>query len=143
MVDTGMIGFCATATITSTAAGTAVSLVANGASVIIPPDYIAFIQSFRLKVNGATAWSGGTLTKLTIEDNAGTPVPLFDIAVAALTGNALLGPYSANVTPKTPWVLNTGATAGAGLQIIGDHNAGAGSSVVVTVFGYYAKQANV
>lgn len=124
--------FVATATITSTAAGTAVSLKPDTA---IPAGSKVYVTNFVAKVNGGTAWSGGSNTIVTIQDTNGTPVVFSTIAVAALTGNAELRPGTSNVTSGAAFYLGTGGTAGCGLVVKGDANAGAGSDLTVTVSG--------
>lgn len=122
--------FVATGTITSTAAGTAVTLKSD---VEIPAGSQVWVTAVQMLVNGATAWSGGSFTTLSIQDSNGTPVVFFNADAAALTGNAQLGFGTANTTGGAGVV--TGGTAGKGLQIKGNANAGAGSAVIVTVSG--------
>ncbi len=98
--------------------------------------YLGITTGFNLTywnamVNGATAWT--TTTTVTFQDLAG--VALFTIGVAALTANAQVWPWSANVTLGDAAIL--GGTAAKGFQVIADANAGAGSNLVLNYGGYY------
>lgn len=139
LLNTEAIGFVATAKLTSAAAATAVSLVADSA---VPKGYVPFITKMLAYVNGSTAWTDSTGTIVTVQDTNASPVVFATIAKAGLTNAAKLGLYSANVTPGNAVLLNTGGTASCGLNVVADHNFAAGSDLYVTVYGYYALQAN-
>ncbi len=124
--------FSATARIAAAAAGSAIELLPDSN---VHEDRRVYILGLFAKVDGATAWSGGSFTELYLQDSNGTPVVFFTAAVAALTANALLVPGVANLTAEDPFALATGGTLNKGLQIVGDADAGAGSDLVVTVFG--------
>lgn len=134
-----VIHFERTATIVSTAAGTAVPLIRDAE---VPVGFVPYVTGFSVAVNGSTAWSGGSFTALGLTDTNGTPVSFASVAVAALTSNANVFPHSSNVTLGAAFRLQSGGTAGKGLQAKGDANAGAGSDVVVTVRGYYRRVLN-
>jgi hypothetical protein len=89
--------------------------------------------AFKALVGGGTAWSGGTGTKVAIQDTNGTPVVGAEIAVAALTGNAVIGEFTANVTLKSGMA---GFTTAKGISLKADNNFGAGSALSVTVTGF-------
>lgn len=124
------VPFVATATITSAAAATAVTLVPDTA---VPAGKKVYVTGFHAKVNGATEWA--TTATVKIQDSNGTPVEFATMAVAALTANALVFPATANITPAAAFTLGTGGTAAKGLVLKGDAN-GTGSDLVVTVTGF-------
>lgn len=126
--------FKKTAILTSAAATTAQTLLTD----LETEGGTVYITNIIAKVNGGTAWSGGTFSKAVIQDNAGSPVEQASIAVAGLTGNALLFPSTANVTIGAGISLQSGATAGKGISLVGDNAAGAGSDLYVTIVGYIA-----
>jgi hypothetical protein len=124
--------FKATATLTSAAAATPVTLLADSA---VPAGKKVYITGFFAKVNGATAW--GTTANCYVKDSASSPVTAITMAVAALTANAFVTVNTANITIADPVALNTGLTAAKGLTISGNAN-GTGSDLVVTVTGFIA-----
>lgn len=124
------VPFTATATITSAAAATAVTLIPDSA---VPPGKKVYVTGFVGKVNGATLWA--TTASVKIQDSNGTPVDYFTMLVAALTANAEVRPGTTNVTSEAAYNLGTGGTAAKGLRLKGNAN-GTGSSLVVTVTGY-------
>ncbi|TGL39638.1 hypothetical protein EHQ53_14040 [Leptospira langatensis] len=126
------IPFVRTVQLTSAAAATPVSIVADSE---IPAGYKVYVDHVSVKVNGATNWA--TTANVKIQDTNGTPVDFMTYLVAALTGNAFVGLTSANVTVENALALQTGGTAGKGLQIKGDAN-GTGSTLYVTVYGRIA-----
>lgn len=126
----GVERFHVTVTVVSTAAGTAVSIIPDAQ---VGPDRTLYLQGFIAKVDGATAWT--TLTSLKLQDTNGTAVDLATILAAALTGNARLVPGTANVTLEDAFCKGTGATQGKGLQALANVNAGAGSTLSLTVWG--------
>lgn len=119
--------FFATATLTSAAAATAVTVLADAA---VPAWKKAYVQGFFV-VNGATAW--GTTTAVTIEDTAG--VAIGSIAASALTAHAYVPQTAgAGVTLATAYLTGAGGTAAKGLKVVGDAN-GTGSDLTVVVWG--------
>ena len=122
--------FVATATLTSAAAATPITLLADS---LVPSGKKVYVTGFVAKVNGSTAWS--TTANVKIQDSNGTPVVFFTALVAALTGNAEVRPGTSNITSGAAYNQGTGGTAAKGLQIVGDAN-GAGSDLVVTVHGF-------
>ncbi len=128
-----VILFSRTVTLTSAAAATAVSIIADSE---VPAGFTPYILNFRAQVNGGTPWA--TTATVKIQDTAGTPVDFVTFAVAGLTANAYLVDNTANVTLGTAYSLNTGGTAGKGLRVVGNAN-GTGSNLVVTVVGIYVK----
>lgn len=127
-IDVGL-PFVATASLTSAAAATPVTLLSATA---VPLGKKVYITGFHAKVTGSTAWA--TTATVKIQDTNGTPVDYFTIAVAALTGNAEIRPGTANVTNENAYILGTGGTATKGLQLKGNVN-GTGSTLTVTVQG--------
>lgn len=119
--------FHVTGTLTSAAAGTAVVLITDAQ---VGSGRKVYVRNFRAKVDGGTNWA--TTATVKIQDTNGTPVDFVTMAVAALTGNAFVGPHTANITAEAAFAKNSGGTAGKGLQIKGDAN-GTGSNLVVTV----------
>lgn len=132
MGNTGdnVIWFTKTATITSAAAATAVSVVADAE---VGTGRIVHVTDVLARVNGTTGW--GTTATVKLQDTNGTPVDFVTYAVAALTNQARVYLSSSNVTNENALSLNTGGTAGKGLQLKGNAN-GTGSDLVVTVTGY-------
>lgn len=126
-----VIQFTRTVTLTSAAAGTAVSVVTDAE---VPAGFTLFVEDWSAKVNGGTLW--GTVTSVKLQDTSA--VDFSTIAVAALAANAYVKPNTANVTVDPAMAINTGGTAGKGLQIKANAN-GTGSDLVVTVVGYLKK----
>lgn len=123
--------FSVTATITSGAAATAVSLIADSA---VPTGKTCYVTGFIGRVNGTTQW--GTTATVKIQDTNGTPVDFVTMAVAALTSQARVYPGTANVTTENAMANGTGGTVNKGLQIKGNAN-GTGSDLIVTVTGFF------
>ncbi len=121
--------FFRTATITSAAAATPVSLLSD---LVVPDGKKVYLEGFIAKVNGATLWA--TTANVKIQDTNGTPVDFVTMLVAALTGNATVVPGTANVTLENAYALGTGGTLSKGLQLLGNAN-GTGSDLVVSVWG--------
>lgn len=128
------IPFYARATLTAAAAGTAVHVVPEAdvpaGKKILPIDVV-------LNVSGGTAWTDATATIVKLQDTAGTPVVVATYAKAGLTANAVLGKIGANITTGVPIKTGVGLTAGKGLDIVSDANFGAGSDIIVSVFGLF------
>lgn len=121
--------FVLTATITSAAAATAVNILPDSR---VTAGRKVYLSGFHAEVNGATNWA--TTATVKIQDTEGTPVDFFTMAVAALTGNALVRPGTANITSEDAYKLGTGSTAGKGIQLKGNAN-GTGSDLTVTIYG--------
>jgi len=134
-VTVGTNGFDVTMTLTTAEANAGKTIVADSA---VPTGLQARIKGISLTVGGGTAWSAtASSTKLLIDDTAGSPVELAEVALGALTGNVVI--YSpTNVTMKAPAV--TGATANKGLTIRSDgtHDVAAGSTITLHVWGTFA-----
>lgn len=127
------IPFDVQATITSTAAGTAVVILPDS---WVPTGWIVRINTLFVRVTGSTAWSGGSFTKLFIDDNAGATSNSFaEVAVANMTGSAILTNSSTGVTIHSG-MSDQGGTASVGVRMIGDADAGAGSDVIVRIIGH-------
>ena len=125
--------FKATATLTSAAAATAVTLLADAA---VPTGKKVYIAKAYANVNGSTAW--GTTATVAIQDTNSSPVAGITYAVAGLTANATLQESSAsNVTLGTAVSQGAGFTAAKGLVVKGNAN-GTGSDLIVTVYGFIA-----
>lgn len=119
----------ATATLTSAAGSTPVEIVADAT---VGAGRAFYLCGWRAVVNGGTLW--GTVTNVYIKDNAGSPVTLVDIPVAALGANAIVGELTANVALGTPVITGAGATTAKGLSIVANAT-GTGSDLLVTVWG--------
>lgn len=130
---TNVITFSRTATLTSAAAATGVTLIADSE---VPVGYVPYMTNFRAKVDGATVW--GTTATVKVQDTNGTPVDFITMAVAALTANAFVKDNTTNVTAEAAYAKNTGGTAGKGIRVIGNAN-GTGSDLVVTADFVYIK----
>ena len=125
--------FHGVATLTAAAAGTAVPIIADAD---VPAGKKIYVTGYRVIVNGATAWTDATATKVSIQDSNSSPVLVVDIAKAGLTGNAIINTVGGtNQTLGANIVAGTGLTAAKGLVIKGDANFGAGSDIKVAVFG--------
>jgi hypothetical protein len=125
--------FIRTAILKSDAADVAVELLGNDQ---VGEGKKAYITDIIVKVNGGTAWSGGSFTKLLIQDKNSSPVNFAEIAVAGLTANAVIVKPDGNLTLANAIALALGGTAWKGVEIVGDDAAGAGSDLHVTVTGY-------
>lgn len=131
-VKAAVYPFNVVATITSAAAATPVSLLADGA---VPAGKKVYLQGFVGHVNGGTNWA--TTATVKIQDTNGTPVDFVTMAVAALTGNAIVYPGTANITSESAFADGTGGTAAKGLQLVGNAN-GTGSDLIVRAWGVIA-----
>lgn len=131
-LDSGRIFFSRYATITSAAAVTAVTIIADSE---VPAGKKVYVTDFSGRVNGTTVW--GTTATVKIQDTNGTPVDFVTVAVAAMTSQARVYLGTANVTDENARSLGTGGTAAKGLVVKGDAN-GTGSDFVVWVNGYIA-----
>lgn len=123
--DTVYAVYYKTVTITSAAAATPVTIIADA---LVPAGKKAYLVSWKAKVNGGTLW--GTTATVAIQDSNGTPVPFVTLAVAALGANAVLLDGTSNVTLENAYILGTGGTTAKGLVLKGDAN-GTGSDLVV------------
>lgn len=124
------IPFHTTVTLTSAAAATPVSALADGA---VPAGKKVYVTGYFVKVNGATDWA--TTTSVKIQDTAGTPVDFVTLLASALDGNEFHSLLSDSATIESAMALGTGGTAAKGLQVVGNAN-GTGSSLVITIFGF-------
>lgn len=104
------------------------------ADLAVPAGKKVLLEGFAIQVNGATAWSGD-LTKLSIQDSNGTPIVFADIAVGALTANAIFMNSSSNVTPKVGMV--SAGTLIKGLVLKSDDAIAAGSNLNVRIWGRF------
>jgi len=123
------IPFHVTGTITSAAAATAVVILADS---LVPAGKKVYVQGFIAKVDGATNWA--TTATVKIQDTNSSAVDFVTMAVAALTGNAVVTTGTSNITANDAFSEGTGGTAAKGLQLKGNAN-GTGSDLKVTVFG--------
>lgn len=118
------------ATLTSAAANTPVSLIDNADIT----GRKAYLVSFFGKVNGGTAWSGGTMTKVIIRDRNGNL--FFEIPIAVLTANAPILMDAPTAIYGDRFLLGTGSDESSGLEMVADGTAGAGSDLVINLFAY-------
>jgi|GEM_PF-2287542 len=132
------IPFRKTVSLVSAAAATPVHIVTAAEVAAVDAAAKVFISGFFLKVDGATAWTDTTGTKVSLQDTADTPVEAVAFAKAQLTDSAALAPGSTGVSLKDPVSEGSGLTAGKGLDIVADSNFDAGDTIKVTVFGYIA-----
>lgn len=122
--------FNLTATLTSAAAATPSHIVPAASVTGSKKIYITAIY---LKVGGGTAWTDVTATKVQLQDTAGTPIVAATFLKALLTGNAVLQGSGASTILAG---MVDGLTAAKGLDIVGDANFAAGSTITVRVVGY-------
>lgn len=90
-----------------------------------------FLVSFIGRVNGANAWTAGTMTKVEIMDTTGLNV-FMGIPLAALLNNAQFYVGAPGVTLFSPFTLRTGTPTGKGLKLVADGMATSGSSLYIT-----------
>ena len=121
--------FKKTATLTSAAAATPVHLLTDAE---VGAGKKAYVNQVFFSVDGGTNWA--TTATVTLQDTAGSPVVGCTVAVAGLTGNAMLTLTNTNVTLAAPIADGVGFTTAKGLDIAGNAN-GTGSNLLVTVFG--------
>lgn len=119
-----------TADLTAAAAGTPVHLIPASQ---VPAGKKIYIIDFLVNVGGATAWTDTTATVVKLQDTAASPVVAASIAKAQLTDNAVLGKVSTGVTLGANVLAGSGLTAAKGLDIVGDGNFAAGSTIKATV----------
>jgi hypothetical protein len=121
--------FHETVTLSSAAAATAVSILSDAR---VGSERKVFVQGFVMKVDGVTAWA--TTANVKLQDTNASAVDFVTALVAALTGNAVVVPGTANVTLEDAYSEGSGGTTGKGLQVKGNAN-GTGSDLKVTVWG--------
>lgn len=121
--------FHVTVTLTSAAAATPVSILADA---LIGAAEKVYLQGYILKVDGATDWA--TTATIKIQDTNGTPVDFVTLTASTLDGNEVHGPWSDSAGLEDAFAEGTGGTAGKGLQVVGDAN-GTGSDIKLTVWG--------
>lgn len=126
------VWFKRTATLTSSAAGTAVHVLTD-ADV---GSKTAYLMGAILKVAGNTDWTDSNATNVKIQDTNGTVGLTY--AKTNLKGNAVLVLGSTGVTIGDAVAEGTGFTAAKGLDIIADANFTTGDNIKITIFGYLA-----
>ena len=124
------VGVYRTVKLTAAAAGTAVPIVAN---IEIPTGQKFYLSYFIINVNGATAWTDATATKVSIWTTDGTTTELVKVLKAQLTANVINMVNTASLTIDNTVLQGTGVSQG--IMIKADANFGAGSDIYVTVFG--------
>jgi hypothetical protein len=132
LAPNGMEFFSRTVTITSAAAATPVSILADGD---VGTGRKVYVHQIIAVVGGGVAWA--TTANVKVQDTNSSPVDFFTMLVAALTANANISFASANTTMNAATIGMTGGTAGKGLQVVGNAN-GTGSTLTVTVRGFIA-----
>jgi hypothetical protein len=130
LAPNGVECFSRTVTITSAAAATPVSILADAE---VGTGRKVYVQQVIATVGGATAWA--TTANVKVQDTNSSPVDFFTMLVAALGANARAVFGSASTTIETAAGTMTGGTAGKGLQVVGNAN-GTGSTLTVTVTGF-------
>ena len=123
--------FHKTVTLTSAAAATPVNILTD----VEVGTGVAYIDTFLLNVNGATAWTDSTGTIVTVQDTNGTPIVGITAAKAQLTGNALLDFLETGITVGDAIKDGTGFTATKGLDIVADSDFDAGDDIIITISG--------
>jgi len=128
--------FSRTASISATVAGTRIHLLAEAD---LPEGKKAFPLGFFMILNGEVSWTGGTGTAIYIADS-GTDLiyRLAAIEAAQLVAGNYLCPDSDGVTLEAECGMNLGCRTGKGIDVLADADFGAGSDLVVTVYGYMA-----
>jgi hypothetical protein len=121
--------FVVTATLTSAAAATAVSLIADSR---VPAGRKVYVSDYTATVNGATDWA--TTANVKIQDTEGTPVDFVTFTASELDGNEIHKPGTTGDALENAYKLGTGGTAAKGIRVVGNAN-GTGSDLVVTVQG--------
>jgi len=122
--------FNVTGILTAAAAATPVILLADA---LVPAGKKVYITGILVVVNGETAWTDVTATVVTIEDTAGADA--VTIAKGGLTANAVLDLATADITLSDPIKKQTGLGTAKGIQVKADAVFGAGSDLLVNVFG--------
>jgi len=133
-------------TISDVAYNTSVTLLADSD---VPSDCYVYVTGATFYVNGATAWSGGTTTNvsLSLQDNAGTDIATMTGASLGTAKKIIVMPLNADAIGTaasgiTNIAVGTGtkvAAIGRGLKVVGASNSTAGSNVRVRVWGYFGK----
>lgn len=90
-----------------------------------------FLVGFIGSTAGASPWTGGTMTKVSIMNNSGSR-SFIEIPRAALTGYVQFYP-GAGVTMLDAFVLRYGSAIGKGLKLVADGTADSGSDIYITV----------
>ena len=100
----------------------------------VPTGKHVHLDGFKILIVGSTEWVG-MFSALTIEDKAGTPVPMATISKNAFSEltHAVILPSNDTVTLVDAYV--TGGTAGKGLKIAADGTCTDGSTLQVLVYG--------
>ena len=128
--------FVIEATVPSNAAG-----IATTGAIVIDAEAIKQLGGNRVKIDeirtavqGATAWT--TLTKLTLQDDNGTPVPFVELAVAGLGANEIKKNIGdADFTALAAFGACTASTADKNIVLKADAAPGAGSNLKVVIRG--------
>ena len=129
-LDQGVEFFFKVVTLLPAASATPVPILPDAQ---VGPGRTPYIIGYAFHVNGATPWSGGTGTKVALQDTAG--VEIMSIATAALTANNVIETKVANVTYSANFQATRQGTLALGLQFRSDNNYGAGSPIVLMVYG--------
>jgi hypothetical protein len=124
--------FRKTVKLTAAAAATAVTILAD---TEVPAGQKVYIDWFNIIVNGATAWTDATATKVSVFDTNSSAIEAIKILKAQLTGNAIINFNTASIVLDTTVLQSTGCTAAKGLVVKADANFGAGSDIYVTIGG--------
>jgi hypothetical protein len=94
--------------------------------------FIPIIESFTVTVTGSTGWADAAT--LTLKDTEGNVFAT--IAQAALAGDAVIFPHTADVTLGAAW--NDGGSAAAGIVIEPDAEETTGDPVTIRITGHLA-----
>jgi len=105
----------------------------------IPEGKKIYPLGFFLLLDGETAWTGGTGTKVYIADSGIDLIYRFAgiLATQLIPGN-YIGPASEGVTLEAELGMSLGCRTGKGIDVMADGDFAEGSDLVVTVYGYMA-----
>ena len=138
--------FHETVQLTSAAATTAVNIIPD---TDVTDDRKLYVTGFIVYNSGATAWTGGSFSNISIQDTSG--VVFVRVKTAGLQGGdyitmasninavddgTLASTSNLNYTDVAPLLKGEGGTANKGLQVIANALPTAGSTLYVTAWGF-------
>ena len=100
----------------------------------IPTGKHVYVDDISVTVNGGTAWTDTTGTKVELQDTAN--VVFAGLAKAQMTGNAIFYRGTSGLTVGAGFWA--GGTANKGLQLLADHSFAAGSTLTVRIRAHLA-----
>ena len=138
--------FHETVQLTSAAATTAVNIIPD---TDVTDDRKLYVTGFIVYNSGATSWTGGSFTNISIQDTSG--VVFVRVKTNGLQGGdyitiasnindvddgSLAGTSNLNYTNVAPLLKGEGGTANKGLQVVANALPTAGSTLYVTAWGF-------